>query len=127
MISSYPPAIRRQLLSKHFLISTMPEGALDDLVKFTTVARFEPHRVIFSKGDKGDCLYASCRAAHGSAPLPRFAADSTLEERGFELVWGFSCQVVILVSRRFFVRRCVQVRPACSAGDSPAGVKVRAP
>src|SRR5207237_4952892 len=57
MISSYPPAIRRQLLSKHFLISTMPEGALDDLVKFTTVARFEPHRVIFSKGDKGDCLY----------------------------------------------------------------------
>ena len=45
------------MLSKHFLISTMPEGALDDLVKFTTVARFEPHRVIFSKGDKGDCLY----------------------------------------------------------------------
>jgi hypothetical protein len=57
MISSYPPAIRRQMLSKHFLISTMPEGALSDLVKFTTVARFEPHRVIFSKGDKGDCLY----------------------------------------------------------------------
>jgi CRP-like cAMP-binding protein len=57
MISSYPPPIRRQMLSKHFLISTMPEGALDDLVKFTTVARFEPHRVIFSKGDKGDCLY----------------------------------------------------------------------
>src|SRR5207248_4960028 len=56
-ISSYQPAIRRQLLSKHFLISTMREGALDDLVKFTTVARFEPHRVIFSKGDKGDCLY----------------------------------------------------------------------
>jgi hypothetical protein len=39
MISSYPPATRRQLLSKHFLISTMPKGALDDLVKFTTVAR----------------------------------------------------------------------------------------
>src|ERR1700730_9309268 len=57
MISSYPPAIRRQLLSEHFLISTMPEEALDELVKFTTVARFEQHRVIFSKGDKGDCLY----------------------------------------------------------------------
>ena len=57
MAGSYPPAIRRQLLSKYFLISTMPEGALDDLVKFTTVARFDPHRVIFSKGDKGDCLY----------------------------------------------------------------------
>jgi hypothetical protein len=50
MISSYRPAIRRQLLPKHFLISTMPEGALDDLVKFTTVARFEPHQVILSKG-----------------------------------------------------------------------------
>ena len=57
MISSYPPAIRRQLLSKHFLISTMPERAIDDLVKFSSVARFEPHRLIFSKGDPGDCLY----------------------------------------------------------------------
>src|SRR5439155_18695670 len=26
----------------------------------------------------------------------RFATDSTLEERGFELVWGFSCQAVVL-------------------------------
>jgi len=57
MISSYPPAVRRQLLSKHFLISKMPERALDDLVKFTTVARIEPHRLIFNKGDPGDCLY----------------------------------------------------------------------
>src|SRR5206468_3546973 len=57
MISSYPTAIRRQLLSKHFLISTMPERALDDLVKFSTVARFEPHRPIFNKGDPGDCLF----------------------------------------------------------------------
>ena len=57
MISSYPPALRRRLLSKHFLISTLPERALDDLVKFTTVARFEPHRVIFGKGEAGDCLY----------------------------------------------------------------------
>jgi CRP-like cAMP-binding protein len=40
------------------LTSTLPERALDDLVKFTTVARFEPHRVIFDKGDAGDCLYA---------------------------------------------------------------------
>ena len=38
-------------------MSTMPQRALDDLVKFTTVARFEPHREIFSKGDPGDCLY----------------------------------------------------------------------
>ena len=33
MIISYPPTMRRQLLSKHFLISTMPERALDDLVQ----------------------------------------------------------------------------------------------
>ena len=57
MISSYPPMMRRQLLSSHFLMSTMPQRALDDLVKFTTVARFEPHREIFGKGDPGDCLY----------------------------------------------------------------------
>src|SRR6266480_4575194 len=57
MIISYPPAMRRQLLSKHFLISTMPERALDELVKFSTVARFDPHQEIFAKGDPGDCLY----------------------------------------------------------------------
>jgi hypothetical protein len=28
---------------------------------------------------------------------------------------------------RFLVWRCVQVRLACSAGDSPVGVEVRAP
>ncbi|HEY2540747.1 MAG TPA: Crp/Fnr family transcriptional regulator [Stellaceae bacterium] len=57
MISSYTPMMRCQLLSTHFLISKMPQRALDDLVKFTTVAQFEPHREIFSKGDPGDCLY----------------------------------------------------------------------
>jgi hypothetical protein len=25
----------------------------------------------------------------------KFALDSALEEAGFELVWGFSCQVVV--------------------------------
>ena len=34
----------------------------------------------------------------------RFAVDSPLEEGGFELVWGFSCQGVFLVFCRFFVR-----------------------
>jgi CRP/FNR family transcriptional regulator, cyclic AMP receptor protein len=57
MIRSYPPAVRRQLLSKHFLISTLPERALDDLVKFSTVARFGPHQDIVRKGDPGDSLY----------------------------------------------------------------------
>jgi hypothetical protein len=58
MIGSYTPAARRQLLSKHFLISTMPERALDDLVKFSTVARFERHQDIVRKGEPGDSLYA---------------------------------------------------------------------
>jgi CRP/FNR family cyclic AMP-dependent transcriptional regulator len=57
MITSYTETMRRQLLSKHLLISTMPERALDELVKFSTVARFEQHRNIFSKGEPGDCLY----------------------------------------------------------------------
>ena len=48
-------------------------------------------------------------------------ADSPLEGTGFEPVWGFSCQVVFLVCRRFFVRSgktvlrpvaCDQVRGA---------------
>ena len=55
-----------------------------------------------------------------------FAPDSALEEAGFELVWGFSCQVVILVSSRFFVRSgkavlhpvaCDQVRGARGRGQ----------
>ena len=57
MIRSYPPAVRRQLLARHFLISAMPERALDDLVAFSTVARFAPHQDIVRKGDPGSCLY----------------------------------------------------------------------
>jgi len=57
MIVSYPPAVRRQLLSKHFLISTMPERALDDLVRFSSVARYKPNEDIVRKGEPGDCLY----------------------------------------------------------------------
>src|SRR5215468_1096848 len=57
MIRSYPPAVRRQLLSKHFLMSTMPERALDDLVKFSSVVHFQPQEDIVRKGDPGDCLY----------------------------------------------------------------------
>jgi CRP/FNR family cyclic AMP-dependent transcriptional regulator len=57
MIRSYPPAVRRQLLSKHFLISTMPERALDDLVKFSTVVHFQPLEDIVRKGDPGNSLY----------------------------------------------------------------------
>src|SRR5712671_1634964 len=57
MIISYPPTMRRQLLSKHFLISSLPERALDHVVKFSTVVRFDAHRDVFNKGEPGDCLY----------------------------------------------------------------------
>jgi len=45
------------------------------------------------RGEQGD------RKALVPKELPapaRFVADSPLEEAGFELVWGFSCQVVVL-------------------------------
>src|SRR6516165_10939397 len=42
-------------------------------------------------------------AGMGRARDRKFA-DSPLERDGFEPVWGFSCQVVILVCSRFFVR-----------------------
>jgi hypothetical protein len=34
---------------------------------------------------------------NGYPPKVRFAPDSPLEQRRFELVWGFSSQVVVLV------------------------------
>ena len=64
--------------------------------------------------------------ALGGPPWLGSLHDSPLEGSGFELVWGFPCQAVFF-DCQFFVRRCVQVRLACSAGGSPAGVKVRAP
>src|SRR6516165_11930923 len=55
-----------------------------------------------------------------------FGTDSSLEEAGFEPVWGFFCQVVFLVCWRFFVRSgkavlrsvaCDQVRGAGGRGQ----------
>ena len=52
--------------------------------------------------------------------------DSPLEERGFEPVWGFSCQIGIFGFCRFFVRSgkavlrpvaCDQVRGARGRGQ----------
>jgi hypothetical protein len=81
-----------------------------------------------SASNDGSGLLSVARAGRSCARSTRFARDSSLEEAGFELVWGFSCQAVVFgFCCQFFVRRCVQVRLACSAGDSPAGVKVRAP
>jgi hypothetical protein len=53
-------------------------------------------------------------------------ADSPLEENRFELVWGFSCQVVVFGFSQFFVRSgkavlhpvaCDQVRGARGSGQ----------
>jgi hypothetical protein len=55
-----------------------------------------------------------------------FALHSPLEEVGFELVWGFSCQVVVFGFSQFFVRSgkavlhpvaCDQVRGARGRGQ----------
>jgi hypothetical protein len=53
--------------------------------------------------------FGGLTAAHQSfsdlnACEDRKFADSPLEEAGFELVWGFSCQVVFSVYCQFFVR-----------------------
>src|SRR5947208_16854593 len=56
----------------------------------------------------------------------RFVDDSPLERAGFELVWGFSCQVVVFGFSQFFVRSgkavlhpvaCDQVRGARGRGQ----------
>jgi len=39
---------------------------------------------------------AECRKSDEEAEEVRFATDSLAEGEGFELVWGFSCQVVVL-------------------------------
>jgi hypothetical protein len=41
-------------------------------------------------------LASPSRCSHRFQVRPEFAADSLLEGSGFELVWGFSCQVVVL-------------------------------
>src|SRR5215813_2382736 len=65
-------------------------------------------------------------SADGSkAGSNKVAADSSLEERGFELVWGFCCQVIVcgwsvLCSERRAVLRPVaydQVRGARGRGQ----------
>jgi CRP/FNR family cyclic AMP-dependent transcriptional regulator len=49
--------MRRQLLARHFLNSTMPTTAVDDLVRFTSVRRIAAAQVILAEGTVGDCLY----------------------------------------------------------------------
>jgi GNAT superfamily N-acetyltransferase len=77
--------------------------------------------------EAADAGGVTCQSASKLPAYARFVAESLLEGSGFEPVWDISCQVVFLVCWRFLVRMCVQVRLACSAGDSPVGVEVRAP
>ena len=63
-------------------------------------------RSAWSTGRSADRVKLSCGRSDDQIRLPRkfgvlieelrFARDSLLEESGFELVWGFSCQVVVL-------------------------------
>src|SRR5947207_14139940 len=46
----------------------------------------------------------SAPASVARARAVEFACDSPLEQSRFELVWGFSCQVVFSVYCQFFVR-----------------------
>src|SRR5258708_40010645 len=48
-------------------------------------------------------------------------------EMDSNLYGAFPVKWLFWVYSQFFVRRCVQVRLACSAGDSPAGVKSQSP
>ena len=70
---------------------------------------------------------ASCALVLQLIEEVRFAFDSQLEEAGFEPVWGFSCQVVVLVllpvlcserERPFFVPS-----PAIRFAERAEGVK----
>jgi hypothetical protein len=72
-----------------------------------------------SRPSPGDCT--------GWAKLRGFAEDSSLEETGFEPVWGFSCQVVIFgllpvlcseLEKPFFV-----LSPAIRFAERAEGVK----
>ena len=63
-------------------------------------------------------------AGFGKLSVPErrreFARDSPLEGDGFEPVWGFLCQVVILVFCRFFVRSGKAVLRPVASDQVPA-------
>src|SRR5271163_840902 len=68
-------------------------------------------RVTFTTQGPGGEVEAAADGALPRAPRRerqgekvRFALDSPVEQRRFELVWGFSCQVVIFGLLQFFVR-----------------------
>ena len=65
-----------------------------------------PHRYCDLSGTLPARLayHLDLRGARRGCLCRQFVADSPLEEAGFEPVWGFSCQVVVLVCCRFFVR-----------------------
>src|SRR5271168_4747189 len=65
----------------------------------SALARWYQARTADHRADRG--------SLRGLGIVPRslrFAHDSPLEQRRFELVWGFSCRVVFSVYCQFFVR-----------------------
>jgi hypothetical protein len=81
--------------------------------------------------DRSRCPKSICQTEMGSFPSRVIcsgwsSSDSPLEGKGFEPVWGFSCQAVFLVCCRFFVRsgKAVLRSVACDGSRSAQkGVK----
>lgn len=73
-----------------------------DLVRFSTEARFEPHRVIFDKGDPGDCLYgilagrvriySTSRVLRGFRFCPAFNGDLIRASGDRTVTWWQAAQ-----------------------------------
>jgi hypothetical protein len=70
-----------------------------------TTSRFEELRVLRRHlAVRPATTGAESKNSYHDGTRLRFARDSPLEGAGFELVWGFSCQVVVFGCCRFFVR-----------------------
>ena len=98
-----------------------------------TAGSFLPHNsqgplTIFERSVANSpiCIPRFGDSIDGIRPKVRLAVDSLVEERGFEPVWGFCCQVVVFGFYRFFVRSgkavlrpvaCDQVRGARGRGQ----------
>jgi hypothetical protein len=73
---------------------------------WTRVSAFLSHRTFHKQYQERDRKrqHGDHPASFPLSPKIRFAPDSPLEGTGFELVWGFPCQVVVSVYCQFFVR-----------------------
>jgi len=74
-------------------VSRLPKDELH-----ASLARLVASELVFQRGTPPDAVYSFAETSERRRQLwsgVRFAADSPVEEAGFELVWGFSYQVVV--------------------------------